>query len=160
LDRNNIDIALVEGVIHHPLFKKRKFADDELILVTAYHHPWGEREYIHLHELSEEKMIWREKESGTRIIVEEALQEHQMLDKIETAMELGSMQAIKGAVEAGLGMSILPKLTVVNELKFNLLREIPIQAFSLTRDFWMVQKNRRFQGEAESQFESFVMRED
>jgi|SRR5699024_6485193 len=159
LDRDNIDIALVEGVIHHPSFKKRKFADDELILVTSYHHRWGSREYVHLHELSEEKMIWREKESGTRIIVEDALREHHMLDKIEAAMELGSMQAIKGAVEAGLGMSILPKLTVVNELKFNLLREIPIQAFSLTRDFWMVQKKRRFQGEAESQFESFVMKE-
>src|SRR5699024_4452788 len=142
LDRDNIDIALVEGVIHHPSFKKRKFADDELILVTSYHHRWGSREYVHLHELSEEKMIWREKESGTRIIVEDALREHHMLDKIEAAMELGSMQAIKGAVEAGLGMSIITKFTVVNEIKFKLLCEIQIHAFFITMDYWFVPSTR------------------
>lgn len=158
LEENRIDIALVEGVFQHDQYKKKKFADDELILITAYDHPWCKKEQIDLHELPEEKMIWREKESGTRSIVEDALRKHHVLDKIENAMELGSMQAIKSAVEANLGTSILPKLTVQKELKYKTLCEVPIQDFHLVRDFWMVQKKRRFKKEAEALFEVFLMR--
>ncbi|WP_239984687.1 LysR family transcriptional regulator [Lentibacillus sediminis] len=156
LEADEIDIALVEGVFQHEPYKKQKIADDELILVTAYTHRWGEREEIQLDELSEEKMIWREKESGTRLITEDALRQHHVLDKIDNAMELGSTQAIKSAVEAGLGMSILPKLTLQKELKYKALREIPIKDFSLRRDFWMVQKKRRFRKEAQAYFEAFL----
>lgn len=147
LEKNDVDMALVEGVVPEKVYKKQKFADDELILVTAYKHRWGNRKEIQLHEIPEEKMIWREKESGTRLIVEESLKEHNILEKIENAMELGSMQAIKSAVEVGLGTSILPKLTVQKELKYKALREIPVEDFHLTRDFWMVQKKRRYEKE-------------
>ncbi|OZU88201.1 LysR family transcriptional regulator [Virgibacillus indicus] len=157
LEENEIDIALIEGISHDDQFKKQKFADDELILVTSYDHPWGKRKEINVTELSDEKMIWREKESGTRLIVEEALKEHDVLDNIENAMELGSMQAIKSAVEADLGAGILPRLTVQKELKYNILREIPMKDFHLMRDFWMVQKERRFRKEAETSFEAFLM---
>lgn len=157
LEENEIDIALVEGVFQNDRYKKQKFADDELILVTSSGHQWGKKNEINVNELPDEKMIWREKESGTRQIVEEALKEHGILDKIENAMELGSMQAIKSAVEADLGTGILPRLTVQKELEFEILREIPIQDFQLIRDFWMVQKQRRFKKEAEAYFETFLM---
>ncbi|TFJ93230.1 LysR substrate-binding domain-containing protein [Lentibacillus salicampi] len=158
LENDEIDIALVEGVLPIDQYNQQKFADDELILVTSNDHDWGRRAEIELNELPEEKMIWREKESGTRLIVEEALEQHHILEKIENAMELGSTQAIKSAVEADLGTSILPKLTVQKELKYKTLREIPIKGFSLTRDFWMVQKKRRFKKETQTDFEAFLMR--
>lgn len=157
LEDNEIDIALVEGVFQNDRYKKQIFADDELILVAVYDHRWRKREQISIHELPEEKMIWREQESGTRFVVEEALKEHNVLEKIDNAMELGSMQAIKSAVEANLGVSILPKLTVQNEIKYRTLREIPISDFHLTRDFWMVKKQRRFKNEAQERFEEYLM---
>lgn len=157
LEDNEIDIALVEGVFQNDRYKKQIFADDELILVAVYDHRWRKREQISIHELPEEKMIWREQESGTRFVVEEALKEHNVLEKIDNAMELGSMQAIKSAVEANLGVSILPKLTVQNEIKYRTLREIPINDFHLTRDFWMVKKQRRFKNEAQERFEEYLM---
>ncbi|TMN21682.1 LysR family transcriptional regulator [Lentibacillus cibarius] len=153
LEKKAIDMALVEGVVPENVYKQRKFADDELILVTASNHRWGNREAIQINEIPEEKMIWREKESGTRQIVEESLNQHHVLEKIENAMELGS----KSAVEEGLGTSILPKLTVQKELAYNTLREIPIKDFHLTRDFWMVQKNRRYEKEIVTDFAAFLL---
>ena len=156
LEGNKIDIALVESAVNESKYKVKKFADDELILVTTYNHRWKEREEIDIHELTEEKMIWREKDSGTRLIVEKALNKYGVLDTIENAMELGSIQSIKSAVEGDLGISILPKLTVIKELKNKDLREVPIKDFSLVRDLWMVQKSRRFKKRAQISFETFL----
>lgn len=158
LEENDIDIALVESSVNDSSFSMEKFADDELILISAWNHHWKDSKEIDFIALTKEKMIWREKDSGTRLIVENSLREHGVLHKIEHTMELGSMQAIKSAVEANLGISILPKLTVQKELKYNILREVPINNFNLLRDLWIVQKSRRFKKRAQSYFEEFLLR--
>jgi LysR family transcriptional regulator, transcriptional activator of the cysJI operon len=158
LDHHEIDIALIEGTFNHSKYITQKFADDELILVASYHHRWGKRESIGIQELTEEKMIWREKESGTRQIVEDALKDYGILEKVGNAMELGSLQSIKSAVEAELGISILPKITVLRELQFNILREIPIKDFVFMRDLWMVQRDQRFKKNAQIHFGDFLLK--
>ncbi|MFB1081587.1 LysR family transcriptional regulator [Jeotgalibacillus sp. JSM ZJ347] len=157
LDENEIDIALVEGEVDHSKYSVRKFADDELILITSYHHQWKDRESIGVHELSEEKMIWREKNSGTRLIVENALKDCGVLERIENAMELGSIQSIKSAIEVNLGIGIIPRLTVTKELQFNILREVRIKDFNITRNLWVVQKEQRFKKSTLTNFENFLL---
>lgn len=157
LEANEIDIALIEGCVNQSEYSLKKFAVDELILVTSYDHRWKERESIDIHELTEEKMIWREKDSGTRLIVENALTGYGILEQIENVMELGSMQSIKSAVEAGLGISILPRITVSKELQFKILREVPIKGFTLMRDLWLVQKKQRFKKSAHIHFYDFLL---
>lgn len=105
LSNDVIDIAFVEGVVENKHFTVEKFADDELILVCPTGHPWTKRQYIDIEELAKEHMIWRESTSGTRLIVEQALKEFGVLNKIQSYMELGSTQAIKSAVEAGLELA-------------------------------------------------------
>lgn len=144
LENNEIDIAFVEGAVDNESLIREKFADDELILVTSPAHPWSNKEQIGIQELLDEKMIWREIGSGTRVIVESALAEHGILEKIKSAMELGSYQSIKSAVEADLGVSILPKLTVTREIQYGTLHEVKISNFLISRDLWMVQKSHRF----------------
>lgn len=139
-----IDIAFVEGVVEKKQFLVEKFADDELILVCPIDHPWTKRETINIEELSKEHMIWRESTSGTRMIVEQALKKYGVLEKIENFMELGSTQAIKSAVEAGLGITILPRITVEKELEHHNLAEIKIKGVFIHRNLWMVQKPQRF----------------
>ena len=107
LTNDVIDLALVEGIVENNDLTVEKFADDELILVCAPDHKWEKT--IDLEELVNERMIWRESISGTRLIVENMLKEYGVLEKIDSYMEIGSTQAIKSAVEAGLGVSILPK---------------------------------------------------
>jgi len=156
LENNDIDIAFVEGAVENNEFIIEKFADDELILVTSTNHRWKDKHQIQIHELPEEKMIWRESDSGTRQIVENLLYEYGVLDKIKSAMELGSYQSIKSAVEADLGVSILPKIAVARELNFGILQEIKVSNLNISRDLWMVQKNHRFKKTSLRYFIDFI----
>lgn len=156
LSNDVIDLALVEGLVENTDFIVDKFAEDELILVCPSDHPWKERKEIQLEELGNERMIWRESISGTRLIVENMLREHGVLEKIESYMEIGSTQAIKSAVEAGLGISILPRLTVARELEQGFLREVDIYRINMARNLWLVRKNKRFNKIGVSKFVDFL----
>ncbi|MFJ7940644.1 LysR family transcriptional regulator [Peribacillus sp. NPDC096622] len=156
LSNDVIDLALVEGLVENTDFIVDKFAEDELILVCPSDHPWKDRKEIQLEELGNERMIWRESISGTRLIVENMLREHEVLEKIESYMEIGSTQAIKSAVEAGLGISILPRLTVARELEQGFLREVDISRIDMTRNLWLVRKNKRFNKIGVSKFVDFL----
>lgn len=156
LSNDVIDLALVEGLVENTDFIVDKFAEDELILVCPSDHPWKDRKEIQLEELGNERMIWRESISGTRLIVENMLREHGVLGKIESYMEIGSTQAIKSAVEAGLGISILPRLTVARELEQGFLREVDIYRINMARNLWLVRKNKRFNKIGVSKFVDFL----
>jgi DNA-binding transcriptional LysR family regulator len=154
LSNDVIDLALVEGLVENKEFVVEKFAKDELILLCSPDHLWKEK--ITIEQLANERMIWREAISGTRIIVENMLREYGVLEKIENYMEIGSTQAIKSAVEAGLGISILSRLTVDRELKQGVLREVNIEGINLTRNLWVVKKTQRLNKKAVSDFLEFI----
>ncbi len=151
-----IDLALVEGVVEDNHFIVEKFAEDELVLVYPPDHPWKNRTEISIEEVANEQMIWRELTSGTRQIVENALSEYGVLNKIENYMEIGSTQAIKSAVEAGLGISILSRLTVARELEQGFLHEIKITGIDIKRNLWLVRKHHRFNKIGVSSFIEYI----
>lgn len=152
LSNDVIDLALVEGIVEQKHLVVEKFAEDELVLVCPVDHPWMNRKEIQIEELTNERMIWRESISGTRLIVEHTLREYGVLDKIESYMEISSTQAIKSAVEAGLGISILPRLTVARELEQGFLKEMKLQGIVMKRDLWLVKKPQRFKRGSISSF--------
>jgi len=143
LENNMIDLALVEGVIDNKSLDIQKFAEDELILVCPFDHEWKNREEIDVQELTKEHMIWRESTSGTRLIVEAALKNYGVLDKMESYMELGSTQAIKSAVESGLG-------------KHGELAKVKIRDVHIYRDLWLVKKPQRFARHSVDAFVDFI----
>lgn len=156
LENKTIDIALVESPVDNHVFIIEPFAKDELVLITPGNHHWKNRKEIASHELAEEKMILREAESGTRLILEKVLKEIGMLEKIDVSMELGSFQSIKSSVEAELGISILPRLTVEQELKFGTLNKVKITDLSVKRDLWMVRRPQRFNKMVLKNFVDFI----
>ena len=160
LENRDIDIALVEGIVAHDDFQIKKFAEDELIVVIPSNHRWKNRNEINIEELIEEKMILREKNAGIREIVENVLQENNVLEKVESHMELGSTQSIKSAVEAGLGISILPKLTVSKELELGVLKHVEISDIRIIRDLWIVEIPSRFPKESMNALISYLKMRD
>lgn len=156
LENQNINIALVESQVDSCSFMTERFAQDKLVLVVPADHRWKARETVTIHELTEERMIWRESESGTRVILENALKEVGVLKKIQGSMELGSIQSIKSAVEAGLGISILPMLTVEKELTYGILRKVTVTDLECNRDLLMVRKPQRFKKRVLNDFVGFV----
>ncbi|MGG1659217.1 LysR family transcriptional regulator [Brevibacillus sp. NRS-1366] len=158
LKNRDIDIALVEGIVTEKDFQIEKFAEDELILVIPSNHHWKDKYEIDMEELTEEKMIWREKDAGVRSIIENVFSVNNVLDKIKSYMELGSTQAIKSAIEAELGVGILPKLTVTKELRIGTLKQLHISGISIKRNLWIVKTTSRFPIENLELFENFLKR--
>lgn len=156
LSNDIIDLALVEGAVNNKKYNVEPFKKDQLILIHPLEHIWSNKTEIDIIELSEEKMIWREPTSGTRLIIENFLAEKGVLDKIENYMELGTTQAIKSAVEAGLGISIVSKHTVERELEQGVFREIKIKNIKLTRNLWLVRSSSRFSKKSVDNFISLL----
>jgi LysR family transcriptional regulator, transcriptional activator of the cysJI operon len=84
---------------------KIPFITEGLVLIAPPDHQLTQKRTISFKDLKKQKMIMREKGSGTRELIEHELKKHRV--SVETVMELGSNEAIKQAVEAGLGISIM-----------------------------------------------------
>lgn len=124
-----IHIGLIEGPFpRHKDLNVEKFWEDELVVVLPYFHPWATRESITLAELPHERLVTREDGSGTRKVMEMALKERGLdLDQLNISMELGSTQAIKEVVAAGLGITIISSLTVRRECDQKIFKSLKIQ---------------------------------
>lgn len=124
-----IHIGLIEGPApRHKDLKVENFWEDELVVVIPDFHPWASRDSISLAELPLERLVTREEGSGTRKVMEMALKERGLdLDQLNITMELGSTQAIKQVVSAGLGITIISSLTVRRECDQKTFKSLKIQ---------------------------------
>lgn len=86
------------------------FLDNPLVMIAARDHPLAKRRGIPLSRVAEERFILREAGSGTRVAIERHLAQHNT--KLNVRMEFGSNVAIKEAVAAGLGLSILSEFAL------------------------------------------------
>lgn len=134
---NSIEIGIIEGAVtHHELFKSI-WRQDELVLITASASPLAEKEHLTLEDIYSEPLILREPGSGTRTVLEEAIT-GRGLQPFVPFMELGSTEAIKKAVAAGLGVSFVSEHTIQLELTVGLLKRVPLVNFTLTRLLYIV----------------------
>jgi len=129
----------------NPLNKKLKAESlwkDRLVLVVSKDHPWRKKKSITLPELLKEPFVIREKGSATRELFESYLKKSISLDEFNICGELGSSEAIKEAVIAGWGVSIISIHAVSRELSQGLLCEIPLQGYSMERHFYLIYKRQ------------------
>lgn len=130
------DLALIEGICENSKIRKRKYLDDEIVLIVSRDHPWSKKEGITLEEACSIDLILREPGSGTRQITELALKKAGVdVNNLNIFMELGSSEAIKAAVAANLGAAFISKWTLEKEIKLGLVSVIKIKDFSIPRSF-------------------------
>jgi DNA-binding transcriptional LysR family regulator len=122
-----------------------KLWDDEMVLAVSQDHPWSRRKSVQMSDLRTEKFISREGGSGTLGSFRQLLAKHrQSPDKLlNIAMELGSTQAVKEALMAGFGISILSRISIRHELAEGTIVEVPIRGLTMKRDFYKVFHKRR-----------------
>jgi DNA-binding transcriptional LysR family regulator len=120
----------------------RPFASDQLVLVVPNDSRWQSIAQISMEDLLQEPFLARESGSGTRLSLERQI--GFSLDRFNVRTVLGSTNAIKEGVKAGLGVSVLSHLAVQTELASGLLKTVQIEAGkSLRRDFFVVTHTRR-----------------
>lgn len=145
LRHHRIDIALVEGLVDADIdLKVDIWREDELVLVCGTRHPFANEASIPLDRLVGQPLLQREEGSGTRQITESALEAAGVLSSLTIAMELGSTEAIKSAVEQGLGLAFLSKLTITRDCDSGRLREVPIHGFRISRHLYIVERHERY----------------
>lgn len=134
-----LDFGIIEAPCDVPGFEAEPVMNDELVLVVPSSHPFASRASVTLEEVVGEPMVLREKGSGTRQIMEDELQRHGVTEgQLRVASEFGGTGAVKSAVEAGLGLSIISKWTIKHEVALGLLKPVPIEGVSFVRQFYAI----------------------
>ncbi len=142
--RNEVDLALVGGrPVEDGRLVVEPYVVDELVLVVPPTHPWARRRRILPEDLRQEPLILREVGSATRWVMEEAFRLQGI--PYQVGMELGQTEAIKGAVAAGLGVTILSRFAVAHEVACGTLAVARLEGVSLTRDFFLVRLKEKRQ---------------
>jgi DNA-binding transcriptional LysR family regulator len=115
-----------------------------LVAIVPPNHELAGRRSITFAKLLEYPFICREEGSGTREVISEYLGSMNACDKdLTIAMELGSPEAVKGAVEAGMGISVVSGATIQKELKLDTLVAIPLDP-PLKRPYSFVHQKQKF----------------
>jgi len=125
-------------LVSQPLWK------DRLVLVVPEFHPWCKKKLVTFPELLNEPFVVRERGSATRESFEALLKKSKSLSlsQFNICGALGSSEAVKEAVIAGLGVSVISIYAVSRELSQGLLFEVPIQGLSLERNFYLIYKRQ------------------
>ena len=121
-----------------------KIWDDEMVVAVPKGHPWSRRKAIEVADLRNEKFISREHGSGTLDSIRQLLAKRKPPDELlNITMELGSTEAVKEALMAGYGFSILSRISIQHELDDGNIVEVPIRGLKMERGFYQVFHSRR-----------------
>jgi DNA-binding transcriptional LysR family regulator len=144
IENNVIDLGVVEGPVTNKNLLVEKCRDDELVVVVPPDHEFAKKKSVNIKDVLDNSFICREEGSGTREVVSEYVKS-QGLGKhaLKACLELGSPEAIKGAIEAGMGISILSSVSIAKEIKLGTLKTVPLDP-PLTREFSFVRQRQKF----------------
>lgn len=137
LRAGEIDCALVEGVFDKSAYDWRVFSTQRLVAVCAAEHPLAkEKQPQHFEDLLEQHVLIRERGSGTRAVLANALAEQNLsVDSFARATEVESINIIKVLVEAGYGITFLYEAAVQRELACGQLARIALGGRAIEHDF-------------------------
>lgn len=156
--RQRLDLGLVEHSVHARDLIVSPIMEDELLVAFSPEHPWANRKKITIKELENMPLVLRELGSGTRKIAEERLEEVGFdLAKLNIIMELGSTEAVKEAVEAGFGITIISGWAVQKELKLNTLMSAQIEDVNMLRNFYLIHHKDKFKPLVVEKFIEFLI---
>jgi DNA-binding transcriptional LysR family regulator len=131
-------IGLIEGPAHRQELTIQRWIEDELVLVVPSGHEWANAE-IALSKLGSAKLLARERGSGTREVLEQALKRAGApIHRAAIAMELGSTEALLACVEAGLGVGFASRFALERQRALGTLAVVKVKGLRVTREFSMV----------------------
>ena len=139
VDEGRVELAVVGARPTQRALEARELMDDELVVVVPAEHAWAGREAVSLAELQAEPMVVRERGSGSREALERALAAaDSSLGAFRIVGEMGSTEAVKQAVRAGVGVALISKRAVGDECRAKLLACVKVSTMPVARAFYLV----------------------
>lgn len=139
-----LDMGMIEGDFHHPDLKTLHWRADELVVFAAPGHPLASSTTLTDHDLVSLPWIVRERGSGTRQAFDRAM--HGLLPDLNITMELQHTEAIKRAVEAGLGVGCLSQISLSEAFKRGSLVPLRVPGRDFHRELYLITHRKKFQG--------------
>ena len=157
--RRELDIAVVgqAGEAVPEEVRLEPYTTDELVLIARADHPLTRSACVTPQEVAQEGVIIRETGSATRRTVEQCFAALGVTPRI--VMELGSNQAVKQAVIAGLGLGVISRFGIVAEVKAGLVAELPVQGWRCQRPIVVAYRRDKRLSAAQEAFLEMVRQE-
>jgi len=143
LQKDLIDIAVVEGDIPNDNFIVSKIHTEEMVVVATNIEQWKTYPNLSLEDFLKVPLIMREEGSATRWAIERTFHQAGIsLQSLNIIMELNSIDSIKAAVEAGHGVSILPRVAIKKDLYTKTLYPLYIDKLTFLQPIHLVYKKK------------------
>ncbi|MCP4406326.1 MAG: LysR family transcriptional regulator [Gammaproteobacteria bacterium] len=144
VENSMIDLGIVEAPVTNKNLLVEACRMDQLVAVAPPNHPIAEKESITMEDLLQHPFICREEGSGTREVIMEYMSKMGLeRNGLNVCLELGSSESIKGAVEAGMGITILSQATIAKEVSLGTLTYTQLDPI-LDREFGFVRQRQKF----------------
>lgn len=157
LSRNEMDMAIMGRPPDGLNLDATAFMENRLVIIAPVTHPLAREPRVPLSRLQQETFLVREQGSGTRIAMERFFAERNI--QLTTGTEMSTNEAIKHAVQAGMGLGILSLHTIQLELAANKLAVLNADTFPIMRNWYLVhRKEKRLTAVAQA-FKRFLLEE-
>ncbi len=155
--RKEIHIGVLSIPSKHKELECWPIFEDELVLIVGAKHPWATRTKIPPAELHESEWILREGGAATRQLVTNILAENGVpASDLRVAMELGSVEAVQAAVEAGHGVSFVSRVAAQRGLELGRIKAITVRGLNVRRQILLARNKLRTCTCAQLRFREFI----
>ncbi|MBI5572887.1 MAG: LysR family transcriptional regulator [Desulfomonile tiedjei] len=144
-----LEEALEAGIIGSAWTDRRLLVEelftDELLLVVPPEHPWAKQGAVDLDDLEGEPFILREPGSGTRMVMTRLLEDRGFnTSRLFVVAEMGSTEGVRQGIRARIGVSILSRHAVEEDIQHGMLASVEVRGVKFLRPLYFLQrKNRR-----------------
>ena len=154
---NSTDLAIMGQPPDGKDLSAESFLDNPLVVIAAPNHPLAKLKRVKFARLAAETFLSREQGSGTRSAMERVFAQHKIQPHI--SMEMETNEAIKQAVQAGMGLGILSLHSIELELETKRLAMLNVEHFPLLRHWFVAHRSNKRLSSAALAFKEFLLTE-
>jgi DNA-binding transcriptional LysR family regulator len=136
------DIGFISYPVPHKKLVAREILEDSYLVIVPTGHPFASKSFIEPGDLAGHSLIVHEKGSAPRQSIEEYLQRHNV--SVTIPLELSNNEAVKTAVEEGLGVAVITRRVVSKEIGIGSLTAIPLSDPAMTRKFYLIHHKDKY----------------
>jgi DNA-binding transcriptional LysR family regulator len=156
-----VDLAIIGGEIPGELAESLEilpYAEDELALILPVFHPFAKLETIQKEDLYKLQFISLDSQSTIRKVIDQVLARCEIdTRRFKIEMELNSIEAIKNAVQSGLGAAFVSTSAIAKELQMGVLHCAPIEGVVVKRTLWLIFNPNRYRSKAAEAFSQEIL---
>jgi len=158
--KGGVELGIVGAKAQEVQLIQKKIIDDEMSLIVLRGHKWANKRHVVMDEVIREPFIMREPGSGTRKSIERIFDKSgYSLGALNVVAEMGSTEAIRQGIKAGVGVSILSECAVAEELAAGSLKKVKIKGLPFKRAFYLTFHRHRTQSPVCRTFIKFLNRQ-